>query len=76
LDSSTDLEPEAVEVENAARVFAALAEPARLRVLAVLATPSAACAYRLIDSAANLGWRRAGRCRLRCVGGPAGRRRA
>lgn len=37
MDSSTVLEPTVVEVDDAARLFAALADPARLRVLAVLA---------------------------------------
>jgi ArsR family transcriptional regulator len=37
MNASTILEPKAVEVEDAARVFAALADPARLRVLTVLA---------------------------------------
>ena len=37
MDSSIVLEARAVEVDGAARVFAALADPARLRVLAVLA---------------------------------------
>ncbi len=37
MNGSTVLEPKAAEVEDAARLFAALADPARLRVLAVLA---------------------------------------
>ena len=35
--SSTDLAPTPLEIDDAARVFAALADPSRLRVLAVLA---------------------------------------
>jgi ArsR family transcriptional regulator len=37
VNSSTVVEPTVVEVEVAARVFAALADPARVRILAVLA---------------------------------------
>jgi ArsR family transcriptional regulator len=37
MDTSSVLDPTIVEVDEAARVFAALADPARLRVLAVLA---------------------------------------
>jgi ArsR family transcriptional regulator, arsenate/arsenite/antimonite-responsive transcriptional repressor len=37
VNTSTVFEPTVVEVHQAARVFAALADPARLRVLAVLA---------------------------------------
>ena len=37
MDTSTVLDPLPVELDDAARVFAALADPARLRVLAVLA---------------------------------------
>lgn len=37
VNSSTTVEPRIVEAETAARLFAALADPARLRVLSVLA---------------------------------------
>jgi ArsR family transcriptional regulator len=38
VNSSTTVEPTLVEVQTAARLFGALADPARLRILAVLAS--------------------------------------
>jgi ArsR family transcriptional regulator len=56
VDTSTIVDPTALDVDDASRTFAALADPARLRVLAVLAdSPQCVCEIQsAVPIAANL----------------------